>query len=192
MPNNKFNCGYYYCYSFTRHRKSGKMLTREKASRRPAAEAWGFQGRQPSDHLPLSPLSPGSRGEAPRCGRRGRAGGAAQTAQTVPGRARRGRKAAVLGGIRRRGGRLGGFPPVNESDCAAAAARPRLRPRPRVPAPPALAPRPRRIRRPASFGPRPREGEFGSLYAPRGLLGPPTRTPTPAPGRVPRGREGGW
>lgn len=68
------------------------------------------------------------------------AGGAAQTAQTVPGRARRGRKAAVLGGIRRRGGQLGGFPPVNESDCAAAAARPRLRPRPRAPSPRAETP----------------------------------------------------
>lgn len=141
----------------------------------------------------LSPRSvPGVAARLPGVGAAAGRGGAAQTAQTVPGRARRGRKAAVLGGIRRRGGRLGGFPPVNESDCAAAAARPRLRPRPRVPAPPALAPRPRRIRRPASFGPRPREGEFGSLYAPRGLLGPPTRTPTPAPGRVPRGREGGW
>lgn len=68
------------------------------------------------------------------------AGGAAQTAQTVPRRARRGRKAAVLGGIRRRGGRLGGFPPVNESDCAAAAARPRLRSHLRAPIPRAETP----------------------------------------------------
>lgn len=50
------------------------MLTREKARRRPAAGAWGFQGRQPNDHLPLSPLSPPSRGEAPLCGAAGGGG----------------------------------------------------------------------------------------------------------------------
>uniref|UniRef100_A0A8C0A5W2 C2 calcium dependent domain containing 4C n=1 Tax=Bos mutus grunniens TaxID=30521 RepID=A0A8C0A5W2_BOSMU len=115
------------------------MLTREKARRRPAAGAWGFQGRQPNDHLPLSPLSPPSRGEAPLCGAAGGGGRCADGADG-PWRARRGRKAAVLGGIRRRGGQLGGFPPVNESDCAAAAARPRLRPRPRAPSPRAETP----------------------------------------------------